>query len=105
MEFGQKLVPLNKWDIIKILIITLIVIASIIAVFWGLYIPEGVVMIYGYDDRDGNYTIECFNYTKETVERYSLNKDGYDKLLSEDGNFYKLYSRGVAREKIFNKNR
>lgn len=72
---------------------------------WVFYIPEDVVMVYGYNDKDDNgnphYTVECFNYNKEKVETYTLEKDEYDKLLSDEHNFYKIHRKGKMGKRLF----
>ena len=72
---------------------------------WVFYTKEDIVMVYGYNDKDGNgnpyYTVECFNYSKEKVETYTLKQEEYDKLLSDDHNFYRIYRKGKFGKRLF----
>lgn len=96
---------MEKFYFILLIITIVALLIALILEGWFLDTPEDIVMVYGYNnqDEDGNekYTIECFNYDKEKREVYNLDKDAYDKLLSDKGDFYKIYRKGKLGKRIF----
>lgn len=90
---------MKNYFIILLVINVILLITLIIMTCWVFYIPQGVVMIFGYSEMDENgnecYSIDCFNYTYEKFVKFNLEKEAYDKLLQTKGDFYNVYSRGL----------
>lgn len=92
------------WFVIEVILLVLIVVTALL-VWFVFYVPEGIFLITGYNDKDENgnphYTIEGFNYGKERREIYTVNEEAYNTMLTSKRNFYKIYRRGTFGKKMF----
>ena len=95
----------KNWFIIGIVLIILIMLIFTSLICFVFYVPEGVFMITGYNDKNENgevhYIVKGFNYSKEEKEIYEVNKESYKMILTNKRNFYKVYKKGLLGNKKF----
>lgn len=97
MEFGNRLVSLDRWEWLKILIVLIIVISPIIGFYIGINTPSSykIVCVEYKFVRDGKYYIigkTTSPYRSGTVDVYLVDSNEYDEFL--EGFEYSISTTG-----------